>query len=140
MDLKDRILRNEPDDTLIRVSRKEGREESGEKFIPLGELKATIVKITPGQKITYITDVIYNEENARKIVRLAEASDLMFIEATFLNEDTEKAAQKYHLTALQAGMLARLAGVKRISLFHFSPKYKGAGDLLVEEAMKAFNG
>ena len=140
MDLKDRILRNEPDDTLIRVSRKEGREETGEKFIPLGELKATIVKITPGQKITYITDVIYNEDNARKIVRLAEDSDLMFIEATFLNEDTEKATQKYHLTALQAGMLARVAGVKRISLFHFSPKYKGAGELLVEEAMRAFNG
>lgn len=135
MDLKDRILRNEPDDTLIRVSRK----EEGETFIPLGELKATVVKITPGQKITYVTDVIYNEENAQKIVRLAEASDLMFIEATFLNEDTEKATQKYHLTALQAGMLARMARAKRISLFHFSPKYKGAGNLIVEEAMKAFN-
>jgi ribonuclease Z len=64
----------------------------------------------------------------------------MFIEATFLNEDTEKATQKYHLTALQAGMLARMAGAKRISLFHFSPKYKGAGNLLVEEAMRAFHG
>jgi ribonuclease Z len=119
---------------------KVGREEGEEKFIPLGELKATIVKITPGQKITYITDAIYNEENARKIVRLAEASDLMFIEATFLHEDTEKATKKYHLTALQAGTLARMAGAKRISLFHFSPKYKGIGNNLVEEATRAFNG
>jgi len=44
------------------------------------------------------------------------------------------------LTAHQAGALARRAGAKRISLFHFSPKYKGAGDLLLEEAMAAFNG
>jgi len=36
--------------------------------------------------------------------------------------------------------VARRAGAKRISLFHFSPKYKGAGNLLVEEAMAAFNG
>jgi ribonuclease Z len=64
----------------------------------------------------------------------------MFIEAMFLHEDADKAAEKHHLTARQAGALARRAGAKRISLFHFSPKYKGAGDLLVEEAMAAFNG
>jgi len=40
----------------------------------------------------------------------------------------------------QAGLLARRAGAKRISVFHFSPKYEGAGDLLIEEAMGAFNG
>lgn len=139
MDLKDRILRGDPDDTPIRVFWKERKEEDREKFIPLGELKATIVKVTPGQKISYITDAVYNEENSRKIVDLAEASDLMFIEATFLCEDSEKAMQKHHLTARQAGTLARGAGAKRISLFHFSPKYKGCGDLLIDEAMKAFN-
>jgi len=140
MDLKDRILRGDPDDTPIRVWRKKGKEEAGEKFIPLGELKATIVKVTPGQKVTYITDAVYNEDNARRIIELAQGSDLMFIEATFLHEDSDKAAQKYHLTALQAGTLARRAGVKRISLFHISPKYKGSGDLLFAEAMKAFSG
>jgi ribonuclease Z len=118
---------------------KEGKQEAGERFIPLGELKATIVKMTPGQKIAYITDAVYNEDNARKIIELACGSDLMFIEATFLHEDADKAAEKHHLTAFQAGTLARRAAAKRIALFHFSPKYKGAGDLLVEEAMEAFN-
>lgn len=140
MDLKDRILRGDPDDTPIRVWRKKGKEETGEKFIPLGELKTTIVKVTPGQKVTYITDAVYNEDNVRRIIELAQGSDLMFIEATFLHEDSDRAAQKYHLTALQAGTLARRAGVKRISLFHISPKYKGLGNVLVDEAMKAFNG
>ncbi|MDI6776193.1 MAG: MBL fold metallo-hydrolase [Syntrophales bacterium] len=140
MKLKNHVLSGDDDDTPVKVSWREGGQETREKIIPLGELKATIVKITPGQKITYITDAIYNDENRRKIVALAEGSDLLFIEATFLHDDADSAAKKYHLTALQAGTLARMAGVKRISLFHFSPKYKGCGELLVEEAMQAFQG
>ena len=140
VDLKDRILNGDPDDTPIRAWWKDAGQGAGERIIPLGELKETVVKITPGQKITYVTDVIYSEENAGKIVELADGSDLLFIEATFLHEEAEKAAYKYHLTALQAGGLARRAGAKRMVLFHFSPKYKGAGNLLADEATRAFNG
>ena len=140
VELKDRILNGDPDDTPIRVWWKKQAPGAGERTIPLGELKETVVKITPGQIITYVTDVIYNEENAGKIIELADASDLLFIEATFLHEDAEKAARKYHLTALQAGDLARRAGAKRMVLFHFSPKYSGCGDLLVDEATRVFNG
>jgi ribonuclease Z len=140
VDLKDRILNDDPDDTPIRVWWKNQAEGEGVRIVPLGRLKETVVKMTPGHKITYVTDVIFNEENARKIVELAEASDILFIEATFLHEDAEKAAQKYHLTAVQAGILARRAKVKRMVLFHYSPKYKGSENLLVDEATRAFNG
>jgi ribonuclease Z len=138
MELKNRVLSGDDDDTPVKVIWREGGQETREKIIPLGELKATIIKITPGQKITYITDAVYDDENSRRIVALAEGSDLLFIEATFLNDNADSAAKKYHLTALQAGTLARMAGARRISLFHFSPKYKGSGELLVEEAMQAF--
>ena len=140
VDLKDRILNDDPDDTPVRVWWKDRGEGSGERVIPLGVLKETVVKITPGQKITYVTDVIYHEENAKKIVDLAKGSDLLFIEATFLHEDAEKAHQKYHLTARQAGDLARRSQAKRMVLFHFSPKYKGEGNLLSHEATRAFSG
>jgi ribonuclease BN (tRNA processing enzyme) len=50
----------------------------------------------------------------------------------------ETAAQKYHLTAGQAGALARQARAKRIVPFHFSPKYKSDPHVLAEEAMTAF--
>lgn len=138
--LKDSVLKGDPDDTPIRVWWKNQAPGVGERIIPLGELKETVVKITPGQIITYVTDVIYNEENVGKIIELADASDLLFIESTFLHEDAGKAAHKYHLTAFQAGDLARRAGAKRMVLFHFSPKYKGRGDLLVDEATRVFNG
>ncbi len=140
--LKDHILKGDPDETPVRVWWKDGvseRQEGGERMIPLGELKERVVKIAPGKIMTYVTDVIYNEENSHKIVELANDSDILFIEAAFLHEDAGKAALKFHLTAAQAGMLARKAGAKRIVPFHFSPKYKGSGNLLVDEAMAAFN-
>jgi ribonuclease Z len=49
-----------------------------------------------------------------------------------------RAAEKRHLTARQAGLLAREADVKRLIPFHFSPKHQDAEDLLVREALEAF--
>ncbi len=135
MELKGRILRNEPDDTPITVRWKEG-----EKTLPLGVLKEQAVKFTPGEKISYVADSLYSEEDARKIVELARGSDLLFIEAGFLDEDAGRAAEKHHLTARQAGELAKRAEVKRMEIFHFSPKYQGLGHLLEEEAQAAFAG
>ena len=137
-DLKERILRNEDDETSVNISGKNEERKLIEKTLPLGLLKKKIVKITPGQKISYIADAVYSEENARKIVDLASGSDIMFIEASFLDEDGARAAEKYHLTAKQAGTLARRAGAKRIVVFHFSPKYKGQREILENEALTAF--
>ena len=104
----------------------------------LGELAAKIALITPGQKITYITDVAYNQSNAEKIVALAKDSDYFFIEAVFLGTHKEMAAEKKHLTAGQAGSLAARAGVKQFFVFHFSPRYTGEASVLREEACLAY--
>ncbi|MBA7484121.1 Ribonuclease Z [subsurface metagenome] len=135
MRLKDDIREGARDDFTIEARLKDG----GIGKIPLGELKQ-IVRTTPGQKVSYIADAVYNSDNARKIVELAEGSDILFIEAPFLEEDAEIAAEKYHLTARQAGHLAREAGAKDIRIFHLSPKYKGREHLLMDEAMEAFGG
>jgi ribonuclease Z len=104
----------------------------------LGELAEQIALITPGQKITYIADVVYDESNNEKIIEFARDSDLLFMEAAFLNKDNETARQKYHLTARQAGELAARAGAKQLSVFHFSPRYLGQETLLYQEAMEAY--
>jgi Metal-dependent hydrolases of the beta-lactamase superfamily III len=88
----------------------------------------------------YITDVAYQPENAAHIVALAAAADLLFIEAPFLAADTERAAQNYHLTAHQAGCLARTAGVKTVIPFHFSPRCNGREAELRDEVAAAFAG
>ena len=137
--LKDSIYRNDPDDRSFRAWWKGEDRKIVERVLPLGELKEKIVKMTPGQKMVYISDVIYSPANAERIVELARGADVLYIEACFLEEDRQRAADKYHLTALQAGRLARLAGVKRFVLFHHSPKYRGMEERLEGEAMRAFH-
>jgi ribonuclease Z len=112
--------------------------KAGRQFT-LGELTRQIAKIAPGQKITYITDVVYNSANKEKIVEFARDSDHLFIEAAFLDKDREIAGQKNHLTARQAGELAAGAGANQFSVFHFSPRYLGQESLLYREAQEAYS-
>lgn len=109
------------------------------KIFKLGELKEKIIIITKGQKITYVVDAIYNTENAEKIISLASGSDVFYCEATFLEEDIKRAKDRYHLTARQAGELARRAEVKALEIFHFSPRYKSMENKLYKEATDEFN-
>jgi len=114
-----------------------GKDNKEKKFI-LGNLSKQIALITPGQKITYIADVVYNNYNKEKIIEFAKNSDHLFIEAAFLENDRDMAEKKYHLTARQAGKLAGKADIKQYTLFHFSQRYTGKEYLLIEEARAAF--
>ncbi|MCU0554111.1 MAG: MBL fold metallo-hydrolase [Syntrophales bacterium] len=136
--LKDGIHRNEPDGSAFRVWWKGEDRRVVERVFRLGELKEKLTKITPGQRIVYVSDVIDSPGNSERIVEFARGADVLFVEACFLDEDRERAGEKYHLTARQAGRLARLAGVKRFVLFHHSPKYRGEEERFIEEARRAF--
>jgi len=136
-DLKRLVRRAAPDDTPVRVA---WHDSTGahERVLPLGEIKAKAVRIVPGQKIAYVTDVVYHEENARRIAELAAGADVLFIETPFLEQDAARAASRFHLTARQAGLLARRAAVKTVIPFHFSPRYDDAGAALRSEMARAF--
>jgi ribonuclease Z len=110
------------------------------KAFSLGFLKAELVTITEGQKITYVTDAVFSEKNREKIVTLARGSDIFFCEATFLDTEKNKARERYHLTAKEAGILAREAKVKNLEVFHFSPRYRNNPEDIVKEANRAFHG
>ncbi|MBW1698702.1 MAG: ribonuclease Z [Deltaproteobacteria bacterium] len=105
----------------------------------LGDLAEQIATITPGQKITYIADVVYNEPEAEKIIDFAKGSDHLYIEAAFLEKDRDIARDKYHLTAWQAGTIVGKSQVKQYSLFHFSPRYTNQAELLEKEAAEAYD-
>jgi len=109
-----------------------------EKIFTMGELTERIAKISPGQKITYLVDMIGSPENIGKAVHLAAGSQHLFIEAPFLDRDREIAQRKYHLTAREAGLIASLAGVKELTILHFSPRYTGREGELINEANEAF--
>jgi len=100
----------------------------------LEELAASLVMSTPGTTIAYVTDIKYTDANRRKVIELAREADVLFCEAAFLERDADHARRKHHLTARQAGELARAAAADKLEIFHFSPKYLGEEELLMREA------
>lgn len=131
-ELKGAIVQGAADDTPIVTAGGAARS--------LGDLKREVVRISPGQKICYVTDAAWTTENAAKIVALAAGADYLFIEATFLDAEAGRAADRAHLTARQAGELARAAGVARVIPFHFSPKYREEEPKLRAEVEDAWRG
>jgi ribonuclease Z len=139
MDLKRAIRTGAPDDHPIRITwSREGRR--AERTMILGDLRRDVVRVSPGQKLAYITDVAYSPENAEKITKLAWGADTFYCEAAYPERDRERAAARFHLTAAQAGRLAAEARVGRLVVFHLSPKYRDCPGELLDEAMAAFRG
>ncbi|SVC27310.1 uncharacterized protein METZ01_LOCUS280164, partial [marine metagenome] len=106
----------------------------------LGQLKEELVLISPGQKISYVVDTVYNEANKRDVVDLVKESDIFFCEAPFLAEEETRGLERCHLTARQAGLIAREANVKKLSVFHFSGRHTFRTEQLIQEAEEAFQG
>lgn len=136
-ELKRLVRRGAPDDQPVRVAWHDGAGVH-ERVFPLGEIREKAVRVVPGQKIAYVTDVVYHEENARRIAELAADADVLFIETPFLDQDAARAASRFHLTARQAGLLARRAAARTVVPFHFSPRYADAGEALRRELAQAF--
>jgi ribonuclease Z len=135
-DLKQAVRRREPMDLTVIAEAIDG----GTKVFPRGELAEEIILRSPGQRIAYVTDIRSTAENIEKAVGLARDAELLVCEAAFLHEDEALARERCHLTARQAGEIARAAGAKRLAPFHISPRYSGREQEILEEAAGAFGG
>ncbi|MFP4471643.1 MAG: ribonuclease Z [Bacteroidales bacterium] len=87
----------------------------------------------PPRSFAYCSDTRYNEATAEYV----KGSDLVYHEATFMEDMADQAEEKYHSTAAQAADIARKAGAGRLIIGHFSARYKNLEKLL-EEAKQIF--
>jgi ribonuclease Z len=138
-ELKQKIRESAPDDTVITARWVEEGKEQVRQF-RLGDLRRQLVLETPGTKLCYVVDTLFHKSNIERIVALARGARVLYCESLFLDEDRDEASKRYHLTARQARTLARLAGVRELRTFHFSPRYSGEAHRLVAEAQAAFTG
>ena len=138
-DLKQAVVGNAPDETLVRAWWRDGNGEQQHEFT-LAALKEAVLRLVPGEKICYVTDVAFHEDNVQRITALAAGAAQFFIECVFLDQDADHAARKHHLTARQAGRIAREADAKRVIPFHFSPRYADREQALREEVEAAWAG
>jgi ribonuclease Z len=72
-----------------------------------------------GRKFSYVTDTLYIPSIAKEV----QGSDLLICEGMFADDVADQAREKKHMTARQAGTIARDAHVRKMGLIHYSPRY-----------------
>jgi len=87
-----------------------------------------------GQRMAFVMDTGMGEA----AVGLAADADLVVCEATFASRDEALARRYRHLTAADAGRVARDAGARRLVITHFSQRYRDV-QVLLDEARAVFD-
>lgn len=82
----------------------------------------------------YCSDTCYDE----RIIEVIKGVDLLYHEATFLNEMLPRAKETFHSTALQAATIAQKAEVHQLMIGHYSARYRDLQPLL-DEAQTVFS-
>ncbi len=102
------------------------------------ELADQLLVEQAGFKLGYVTDTLFNKQTASRLSELLAGCDELWCEAAYLHSQLDKAREHHHLTARQAGRLAREVQAKRLYLFHQSRRYSVGQALHLEEAGKEF--
>lgn len=74
------------------------------------------------------------------LAKAARGADVLIHEATFSEDEKERAILTQHSTAHEAGWVAEQAQVDRLVLSHFSSRHDTRPEVLVREAQRAFGG
>ncbi len=124
-----RLRADEPQDTLLEID--------GGSF-SLRALAENYFSISPSTRVAYITDTALSDTSRPGLLRLAHKATRLYCDSFYAQAQMKQAQQYRHMTATQAGELARAARVDQLILIHFSQRYAGKYEPLIEEARAVF--
>lgn len=90
----------------------------------------------PGRHVVYSGDT----RPCDATVEVARGCDMLIHEATFSDEDGERATRTGHSTAAQAGEIAKRCGARQLVLTHLSARYSERPYVLEREAKRTCGG
>jgi len=97
------------------------------------EAKGLILPPRKSRTYAYCSDTIYD----RGLIEKVKQADLLYHEATFLQEKEFWAKETFHSTTMQAATIAKDAEVQKLLIGHFSARYKDVS-VFREEARQVF--
>jgi ribonuclease Z len=94
-----------------------------------------IIPVPLQKSYAYCSDTIFHEP----LMDVLKGTTCIYHESTYLEHYKEQAAERFHSTALQAGIIANGASAQKLILGHYSSRYE---DILpfAEEASNSFSG
>lgn len=113
-----------------RLHRGEAVEFDGKRVEPADVVGAP----RPGRRVVYTGD----SRPCKRTIEVAQGADLLIHDATFGEEEADRAAQTGHATAREAAAVAKKAGVLRLVLTHISSRYADDVRTLEREARHVF--
>ncbi|MBI2402460.1 MAG: ribonuclease Z [Gemmatimonadetes bacterium] len=85
-------------------------------------------------------NVVYSGDTrpCESVVKAAEGADLLIHEATFGDEEKDRAKETEHSTATEAAQVALAARARKLVLHHLSARYSADADVLLQQAKAVF--
>lgn len=83
----------------------------------------------------YAADTLFDERLVEKVKNVS----LLYHETTYLKDLEERAMARFHSTTIQAGEIAKKAGVGKLLIGHFSSKYEHLDEFLAETKSVFYN-
>ena len=83
---------------------------------------------SPSFSYAFCSDTAWNENMIEQIREV----DLLYHEATFMEEEKDKAKETQHSTAAEAATMAKQCAAKKLLIGHFSARYRELEPMLAE--------
>lgn len=115
----------------VPVSQRKQLQEGADFITPDGQVIANS-RLTrdadPSASYAYCSDTLFD----RTLIEVVKGVDLLYHEATYADNCTAQARERFHSTASQAAKIAAGAGVGKLILGHYSKSYKDESQHLKE--------